>query len=51
MAFRFPADVDPAAYPVKKLETQFADSGYEIGTESVRLFVALYKGLPYDLSG
>jgi hypothetical protein len=50
MAFLFPADVDPAAYGVKNLETQFADSGYEIGTEAVRLFVALYKGLPYDLS-
>jgi hypothetical protein len=50
-AFRFPADVDPAAYAVKNLETQFADSGYEIGTEAVRLFVAFYKGLPYDLSG
>ena len=49
-AFVLPAGVDPAAYPVKELETQFAESGYEIGTESMRLFVALYKGLPYDLS-
>ena len=49
-AFHIPSDVDPAAYAVKNLETQFADSGYEIGTESVRLFVAFYKGLPYDLS-
>lgn len=50
-AFLLPSNVDPAAYQVKNLETQFADSGYEIGTEAVRLFVALYKGLPYDLSG
>ena len=49
-AFLLPTGVDPAAYPVKELETQFADSGYEIGTESMRLFVAFYKGLPYDLS-
>ena len=49
-AFLLPADVDAAAYQVKNLETQFTDSGYEIGTEAVRLFVALYKGLPYDLS-
>ena len=48
-AFHFPEDVDPASYQVKDVESQFADSGYEIGTEAVRLFVALYKGLPYDL--
>ncbi len=48
--FHFPPEADPAAYQVKNLEAQFADSGYEIGTDSVRLFVALYKGLPYDLS-
>lgn len=48
--FHFPPEADPAAYQVKNLETQFEDSGYEIGTDAVRLFVALYKGLPFDLS-
>lgn len=49
-AFLVPADKDTASYQVKNLETQFADSGYEIGTGSIRLFTALYGGLPYDLS-
>ena len=48
-AFAIQSD-DPAAYQVKSLETQFARSPVEIGTSSVRLFVALYKGLPFDLS-
>jgi hypothetical protein len=41
---------DPAAFQVKSLEEIYGESGTEIGTSSVRLFVALYKGLPYDLS-
>lgn len=41
---------EPASYQVKNLEAQYAESGYEIGTASIRLFVALYKGLPFDLS-
>lgn len=49
-AFVLPAGTNPAAYGVKNLESQFAESGYEIGTGSVRLFVAFYKGLPYDLT-
>ena len=49
-AFEVPAGVDPASFQVKSLETQYADQGVEIGTNSVRLFVALYTGLPYDLS-
>ncbi len=50
-AFRLPADVDPAAYPLKSVEAQFAGLPVEMGTGSVRLFVAFYKGLPYDLAG
>ena len=42
---------DPAAFAVKELETIYADSGYEIGTTSVRLFVAYYSGLPFDTTG
>jgi hypothetical protein len=48
-AFAIQTD-DPAAYQVKNLETQYAGSPVEIGTASVRLFVAFYKGLPFDLS-
>lgn len=40
---------DAAAFAVKDLETMYLDSGYEIGTNSVRMFVAFYSGLPYDL--
>ena len=43
-------DSNPAAFAVKGLEGMYADSGQEVGTASVRLFVALYTGLPYDLS-
>jgi len=42
------ADVD-----LKELEERFADlaaAGTEIGTSSVRLFVAFYTGLPYETS-
>lgn len=49
-AFRIPTDTDPAAYPVKSLEEQFADLPVEMGTGSVRMFVAFYKGLPFDLA-
>lgn len=41
---------DPAAYPVKELEAIYAESPIEVGTSSVRLFVAFYKNLPFDLS-
>ncbi len=41
---------DPAAFAVKELETIYAESEIEVGTSSVRLFVAFYKNLPFDLS-
>jgi hypothetical protein len=41
---------DPAAFAVKELEAIYLDSGFEIGTASIRLFVALYTGLPFDTS-
>jgi hypothetical protein len=40
---------DPATFGVKDLETIYADQEYEIGTASVRFFVALYTGLPYEI--
>ena len=48
-AFRLDAP-DPGAIQLKELETIYADSEFEIGTGSVRVFTALYKGLPYDLT-
>lgn len=39
---------DPAAFAVKELEAIYLESGFEIGTASVRLFVAYYAGLPFD---
>jgi hypothetical protein len=51
MAFGVPEGVDVAQFKAKDLETIYsdlADSGYEIGTSSLRLFVALYTGTPYE---
>lgn len=42
---------DPAAFAIKELETIYLDSGFEVGTASVRLFVAYYNGLPFDTAG
>ena len=50
LAQAFVVEGDPAAYPVKNLEATYGELETEIGTASVRLFVALYLGLPYDLS-
>ena len=41
---------NPSAFQVKELETLYASSDVEIGTTSVRLFVAFYTGLPFDLA-
>ncbi len=49
-AFQVTTD-DPAAFAVKDLEGMYLDSGYEIGTNSVRLFVAFYLSLPFDTTG
>jgi hypothetical protein len=43
-------DNNPAAFAVKGLEGMYVASAQEIGTASVRMFVAFYKGMPYDLS-
>ena len=42
---------NPGEYAVKDLEVLYANSGFEIGTASVRLFVAYYTGLPFDTTG
>jgi hypothetical protein len=44
---------EPAKFLNKDLESIYGDlkeQGYEVGNSSVKLFVALYKGLPYELS-
>ncbi len=50
-AFGVAADRDPAQFQVKELEAAYGGklpAGQEIGTDSVRLFVAYYKGLPFS---
>ena len=49
-AFRLPAETNPALFQTKELESISTGLPVEIGTASVRMFVAFYKGLPYDLS-
>jgi hypothetical protein len=48
-AFNIQGD-NPAAFALKSLEEIYAASEFEIGTASLRLFVAFYNGLPFDLS-
>ncbi len=38
-----------SGFKVKDFETLFPDPDSEIGTSSMKLFVAWYKGLPYEL--
>lgn len=49
-AFHIPKGTDPAGYQVKSLEAQFPELPVEMGTSSVRMFVAFYHGLPYEIS-
>ena len=48
-AFGIPADTIGTEIQSKDLESLYAESGAEIGNESVQVFVALYKNLPMDL--
>ena len=51
-AFGLPEDVDAAAFQNKELEEIYGDleeAGTEIGNSSVKLFVALYKDLPFEI--
>ncbi|MFC1878584.1 hypothetical protein ACFLZW_01600 [Chloroflexota bacterium] len=49
-AFALPVDETTSAFKVKDLEERYADieSELEVGTDSVRWFVAWYAGLPYE---
>ena len=52
LAQAFGVQIDnPAAFAVKDLEAVNSNSGFEIGTASIRLFVARYAGLPFDTTG
>ncbi|HNH26798.1 MAG TPA: hypothetical protein PLR93_07245 [Anaerolineales bacterium] len=42
---------NPSEFAVNELEAIYLESGFEIGTASVRLFVAYYTGLPFDTTG
>lgn len=47
-AFGFSNRPNPASIQIKELEEIFGEiEGMEVGTDSVRYFVALYKGQPY----
>lgn len=53
-AFAVKDTADVFSFQVKELESIYKsanESGKEVGTDSVRLFVAFYKGLPITLSG
>ena len=51
LADAFTVERDRAAgFKVKDFETLFPDPESEVGTSSMKLFVAWYKGLPYELS-
>jgi len=49
-AFGISPDIDATTFKVNGLETLFAGSAYEIGTSSIRLFVAYYRGLPFEIT-
>ncbi len=50
LAAAFVIEQDKASeFKVKDLETIYTDPASEVGTSSMRLFVAWYKGLPYEL--
>lgn len=49
IAFNLP-DPNPSDFALKELETLYAGLEAEIGTASVRLFTALYHGLPYEIT-
>ncbi len=48
-AFGIPKETDPSAIFSKDIEALYADTGAEIGNESMQVFVALYKNLPIEI--
>lgn len=49
IAFRI-VEPNVAAVGVRTLEEKFGNLGVDLGTGSVKIFVALYKGYPYELN-
>lgn len=49
-AFIIPEDSEPYLFQVKTLESIYSFTETELGTGSIRLFVALYAGLPYQIT-
>lgn len=50
-AFNIPKEIEPSELENKDLKTLYDNQEFEIGNGSVKLFVALYKGLPYEAEG
>lgn len=48
-AFNIPKEIEASQFKNKDLEKLYDNQEFEIGNGSVKLFVALYKGLPYEL--
>lgn len=48
-AFNIPEEIEVSEFRNKDLEKLYDNEEFEIGNGSVKLFVALYKGLPYEL--
>lgn len=48
-AFGVP-EADAAGFQAKELEDLYTDAEQELGTASIRMFVAYYLGLPYTLT-
>ena len=48
-AFQIPEEAQGSELKSKDIEGLYADSGYQIGNESLQVFVALYKKLPIIL--
>lgn len=48
-AFSVPLELQTDTFKSKDLEGLYENSGYEIGNETLQVFVALYKNLPIEL--
>ena len=47
-AFNLPAEINSTAFTIKEIQAIYVDQDIDIGSSSVRLFVALYNGLSYE---
>jgi len=49
LAFQLPEATDVEAFKSKDIETLY--EGVEMGNDAMKAFIALYKGMPYELEG